>query len=103
MPAYIIQHNNVFNMYTTIADGCYFTSGLTLEELKEWYKEEYGNKGMLEFDERVERALKKGTSSMIDKDLKSCISVNRAGPDETELSYNDFIAKYLVINPDDRQ
>lgn len=103
MPAYIIQHNNIFNVYTTVADGCYFVSGLTLDELKTWYKEEYGQQGMIGLDERIERALKKGTSSMMDKDLKECVSCNRAGPNESKMSYEDFINKFLVINPADRE
>ena len=103
MPTYIIQHNNVFNLYTTVADGCYFNSGLTLEELKEWYKEEYGNRGLEDLQPRIDRALEKGTSSLLDNSLKDCISCNRAGPKESKLSYNKFINKYLVINPEDRK
>lgn len=103
MPVHIIQHNNVFNVYTTIADGCYFESGLTLDELKEWYKEEYGNNGMMELDQRLERVLKKGTSAINDTDLKDTISCNRAGKNEEYMSYQKFIDKFLVINPVDRE
>lgn len=103
MPSYIIQHNNVWNIYSTVSDGCYWNSGLTLEELKEWYKEEYGRSGMLELDSRIERALEIGTSSRMDKDLRECISCNRAGPDEAHMSYKKFIDKFLVINPADRE
>lgn len=103
MPTYIIQHNNIFNMYTTVSDGCYFSSGLTLEELKEYYKEENGNQGMHDLDARLERALVKGTSAFNDKDLKDTISCNRAGEKESNLSFDDFVSKFLTINEYDRK
>lgn len=97
MPAHIIQHNNVFNVYTTVSDGCYFESGLTLEQLREWYQFGYGNRIMLDFDERIERCMVKGTSSLIDNSLEECVSLNRAGPRETCLSFQEFVDKYLTI------
>lgn len=97
MPSYIIQKNNVFNIYTTVADGCYFESGLTLEQLKEWYEFEYGKRGMVDFDQRIERCMVKGTSSLIDNSLEDCVSLNRAGPRETRLSFQEFVDKYLTI------
>lgn len=97
MPAHIIQHNNVFNVYTTISDGCYFESGLTLEQLKEWYELEYGKRGMLDFDLRIGLCMAKGTSSLIDDSLEECVRSNRAGPRESRLKFKDFVEKYLTI------
>lgn len=97
MPAYIIHHNNTFNVYSTITDSCYFESGMTIDELKEWYELEYGKRSMIDFDLRIERCIKNGTSSFLHSSLKECVSANRAGPNETRISYQKFIDKYLTI------
>lgn len=101
MPNYIIQHENVYNIYSTVSDGCWFESGLALEELKEWYASEYGKSGMADFDLRIERCLQKGTSSLIHDSLKNCVRCNRAGPKESRLQFSDFVNQYLTIRRDE--
>jgi hypothetical protein len=48
MAQFIIHHEGVFNIYGTIADGAYFDKGLSLEELNEYIKSEFGNQGLKE-------------------------------------------------------
>lgn len=96
--AQIILHlNGVFNLYSGIADGAIYESGLTLDELKQHYQKEYGNQGLRELDRMFPRALEKGTSSFIHQSLAATIVTNRAGEKESCLSYKDFVAKYLTI------
>lgn len=101
MPHYIIHKDGVYNFYSTVVDCPIFVSGLTLEQLKRYYKEEYGNQGMRELEPRLKRAQEVGTSSRIDRNLRACVRLNRAGENEANLPFNEFVAKYLTIRDDD--
>ena len=93
--AQIILHlNGVFNLYSGIADGAIYESGLTLDQLKQHYQE---SQGLRELDGVLPRVLEKGTSSFIHQSLAATIVTNRAGEKESCLSYKDFAAKYLTI------
>jgi hypothetical protein len=97
MPQYIIHKDGAYNIFATVVDAPYFDSALTLEELKEYTKEEYGKEGLRQLDDRLERAHSKGCSAFNDIDLEDCISGNRAGPGESEMPFDEFIAKYLTL------
>ena len=100
MPAYIIHKDGVYNFYCSIADGAWFESGLTLEQLTEFYQQEFGKSAMVGLPARLERAHERGTSCMLSSSLESSISCNRAGPGETKMTYDDFVAKFLTIAPE---
>ena len=95
MPRFIIHKDGMYNEYTTIADGACWDGGLTLEELKRVLRPEIGT----EFGERLERAHKTGCSG-IGWSLDDCIACNRAGPNESRLSQDEFVARYLTRQPD---
>jgi len=100
MPTNIIHKDGVYNFYSTVSDGAYFESGLTLEQLTEYYRQEYGESAMADLPARLERAQARGTSCMIMRSLESTISCNRAGPRETHMSFEDFVAKFLTLSED---
>ena len=103
MPVNIIHKDGVYNFYDTRSDGAWFESGLTLEQLTKFYEKEYGSHRLAELPERLERAHARGTSCRITESLEYGLSCNRAGPGETRMSVEDFIAKFLTINPDEAE
>jgi hypothetical protein len=92
----IIYHNGAYNLYTTIGDGPWFEEALTLEELKEFIKEEYGRRGMEEFPQRLERAHKTGTSAH-GLTLSDQILCNQCGEGCESISEEEFIRRYLTL------
>jgi hypothetical protein len=93
----LIGLNGKYNIFSTISDAPLYEEAFDEEELREVYRSEYGNASYLfDFEDRFGRCKAKGTSSRIDYDLKSTICCNRAGEDEAELSYDEFVGKYLL-------
>ena len=97
MSEILIHHNGVFNFYNTVSDGPRFVSGLTLEQVRIFTKEEYGNQGLKNLSERIKRAIEKGTSSYDHDSLDETIQLNRAGINEEHLSSEEFIKLFLTI------
>lgn len=98
----ILHKDGAYNIYTTVADGACYESALTLDDLERVIRFEQGEQGMRDLPARLERAHKTGCSSMRGETLEECISCNRAGPNETELSVAEFVAKYLTLPPNAR-
>lgn len=95
----IIHHKGVFNLYSSISDSPVFESGLTVAQLEQYIKQQYGAQGLRNLEERIKRAQLKGTSSHLAMSLDSEILCNRAGPKETQLSFEAFVAQYLTLAP----
>ena len=64
MPAFIIHKDGAYNVFSTVVDACYFEPALTLDELREWYRPEYGEAGMRVLPARLERAHSTGSSAI---------------------------------------
>lgn len=105
MPRFIVklkdEDKDYYMEWSTVVDAP-VTFGLSLEEFKEHYKEEYGNRGLMELDERLKRVEEKGISSLMDEDIHDIISGNRAGKDETELSLEQIIEGYCRNREEDK-
>lgn len=103
MPTYIIKLDTPvgprYMAWSTIVDAP-VTYGLTLEEFKSYYQEEYGRQGMFELDGRLDRVERFGTSCRYGRNADELIKHNRAGKDETCLS-RDQIIDYYCIRRDD--
>ena len=99
MAALIMHKDGAYNIYGTIADGPHFESALTLEQLTEVIGQEFGESGLRELPGRLERAHRTGCSHIAGWTLEDCIAGNRAGPNETSMSYEDFVARYLTLAP----
>jgi len=92
----IICHNNGrYNLYSTISDGFCYVSSLSLEQLEHLTKEEYGESGMRELPNRLERAHKFGNSCMFREPLDAFLCCNRAGDNEAKLSTKECIERFL--------
>jgi len=95
MPRYIVKIKDKYFEWSTVVDAP-VTYGMSLDEFRQYYQAEYGNDGMHNLDERLERVEAKGTSSQLDKDLKECIGFNRAGKNERQLSIEGIYKKYQM-------
>lgn len=101
-PIIKLQHSGVdyFLEWSTITESPN-TYGMPLEEFKGWYKEEYGNHGLLELEKRLETVNAKGTSAANDDNVDQTIRVNRAGPNEKQLTKKQIIDTFIVNRPED--
>ena len=92
----VICHNDGrYNIYSTIADGFYFESSLSLDELKEYIKDNRGSTGLKELDGRLYRAHSTGHSSLEGGSLDDYLCCNRAGENEKRLTTEQCIAQFL--------
>ena len=96
MPTYICKFQDGDNCYylewSTIVDAP-VTSGMSLEEFQNYYKENYGTKGLEDLPFRLHRVEERGTSNPYES-LDSLISFNRAGENESYLTKEEIIQKY---------
>jgi hypothetical protein len=79
--------------YSTVVDAP-ILYGMSLEEFKQYYQEEYGRSSMDELEKRLARVEEKGTSSMMHSSLEDTIDYNRAGKNETCLTKEQMIEHY---------
>lgn len=97
----ILHHDGAYNLYSTVSSGPYYESALTLEQLREVIKKEAVAKAMAELDQRLERAHQFGCSCGHGTTLHDRIRSNRAGPDESRLPVEKFIAQFLSFSAKD--
>jgi len=101
MPTYICSFEKPegvrrFFLWSTFVDAP-VSYACSIAELEDYYRDMYGQAGMGALPARIERAISKGTSSFIDESLHDLVRGNRAGPDETELTYDELIE--YIMNP----
>lgn len=92
MPAYIVHKDGVYNIFTTVADGFYFESGLTSEQLFDYIRGSQGQSGVDGLPKRIERAIKNGSSSILGHTLEDLAECNNEG-----LSVDECIEKYMTL------
>ncbi len=79
--------------WSTVVDAP-VTYGMSLDEFKEYYKEEYGNKGIEDLEQRMSRVESKGTSAYNELSAENVISYNRAGKQGGRLTYGQILEQY---------
>jgi hypothetical protein len=75
------------------------TFGMTRAEFEEYYREEYGERGMRELSARMARVVADGTSDFSDESAEDTIRFNRAGKDETRLTVEQIVDHYIRRRP----
>ena len=83
--------------WSTIVDAP-VTYGMSLEEFEEYYKEEYGNKGINQLPARLERVERTGCSAF-NTTLDSLLACNKAGDNEVKISKEEIYRKYCLERP----
>lgn len=91
----ICHHNDRYNFYCSIGDNFEFIDGLTLDKLTEIVRRDYGQKGIDNLSPRLERAHKRGHSSVSNETLQEFLCCNRAGENEKHLTLQECIDKFL--------
>jgi hypothetical protein len=106
MPTYIVkmaddQGTPWYLFWSTVVDAP-TTCAMTLDEMKEYYRDEYGRQGMRDLDDRLARVEATGTSCRYpDSTAESTIGVvNRAGKGETWLSAEQTL-RLSIMRRDD--
>ena len=80
----ICSHKGRYNVYSTVVDTFLFDKSMSLEELQEYTKEEFGLSGLRELSVRVKRADEKGTSCIFNTSLADAIASNVCGSDNDD-------------------
>lgn len=82
--------------WSTIVDApC--TYMMSFEEFLEWYRAEYGDRGMRDLQERLERVERNGTSEFgLKPSYKDFISYNRAGENESRIKTISKMIEYYL-------
>lgn len=94
----IIKLNGYYFEFSSIVDSP-VTFGMTLDEFKQYYRDEYGANGIRDLEGRLKRVEAKGTSSYLDESAESQLSFNRAGPDEAQLTVDEIFDAYCLRKP----
>ena len=93
MGKYIVKLEGKYLEWSTIVDAP-ITFGMTLEEFRKYYKDEWGRQGMNDLDRRLVRVEEKGTSAFDSESAEDTILLNRAGPKEKSLHHEEIIEFY---------
>ena len=67
---------------------------MTLDELREYIKEEHGNDGLRDLPARLERVEKTGTSARMHNSLADTLSCNRAGEGEKNITEDEIWERF---------
>lgn len=101
MPKYIVKLGGKYMEWSTIVDAP-VSWGMTKDEFRNYYREEYGNNGLERLDERMARVEENGCSAQSPRLTASeCVRSNRAGPGESKLTEEQIISVYCEKQPID--
>lgn len=100
MPRHIMKlhddrdNKDYYLEWSTVVDAP-VTYGLSLEEFKEYYKQQYGNEGMRLLEERLSRVEEFGISALPPFDeLDDYMKHNRAGEKESCINKEQIIDRF---------
>ena len=92
----VCQHNEQYNIYSTVMDDFLFKESIDEDTLYKYWKEEYGRSSLYQFNEIImPRTKETGTSSRAHNNLKELLKENRVGDNEESLSYDECIARFF--------
>jgi len=84
--------------WSTVVDAP-VTFGMTLEEFRDYYRDEYGRRGMAELERRLARVEAQGSSAHEGSAAEDVIAGNRAGPNDRRLSRAEIYRAYCLREP----
>lgn len=100
MFAIVLHKDGVYNLYSRMSEQPLFESGLTYDQLVEVVKEEDGRRGLEDLERCLKRVHETGSSSRTHGSLESCIVDNRAGEDDSNMPVDEFIQRFLMVQPE---
>jgi hypothetical protein len=87
----IVKLGKRYVVWSTIVDAP-ISAPMTRDELVEWVRAEEGRRGVDELPSRMARVDAKGTSFHNRDSAEHTVRINRAGPAERELTYEELVA-----------
>lgn len=97
MSQYIIHKDGVYNIYSTVVDAPLYNNGLSKYDLHKEIRLYEGLEGVDALPKRLIRAHEKGISAIHESSLESAVSNNRAGENESNIPFNEFVEKFLTL------
>lgn len=96
MPHYILKIKDRFIEWSTVVDAP-VSYGMTREDMREHLLAETDGSRASEImvDERLDRADAKGSSDLMGMTAEEVVAGNRAGPDESELTFDEIYEAYV--------
>lgn len=85
---HVVDGEERYLIWSSVVDAP-TTYGCTLEQLKNYWREEYGRRGL----EDLERRIKNGDWCT---PLEELVGANRAGKDETKLTSEQIVQHYFI-------
>ena len=102
MPRYIAKFTDketgkdYYCEWSTLVDAP-VTGLVDLDTFKAYYLQQYGENGMVEFEERMQRVSNTGVSARYGYDsVQELIEGNRSGDNESELTYEQIMQEYRI-------
>lgn len=89
------ESQDFYLMWSTGLDAP-VTDGMSLDELKDHYREEYGNVGAGHLPRILKLVEQNGIASRL-KNLEGYLEINRAGKNESHLTKEQIIRKYCLL------
>lgn len=95
----VIKIKDLYFEWSTVVDAP-TTFGMSLEEMRQNLKDDYGQRGLDYFDSSsFARIEKVGAGWLNGKTLEDTVAGNRAGPDESELTIDEIYTAYGLRQP----
>lgn len=94
----IVKINEYYLEWSSIIDAP-ITFGMSRDEFEVYHRDEYGAHGHRDFNDRMARVEKTGSSYLLDTTACEVVSGNRAGPDESELTLDEVYQAYCLQEP----
>ena len=94
MPKCIVHHDGWFFEWTTVSDGP-ASWGMRRPDFEEYYRDEYGRQGCEDLKERLDRAVRTGSSMRHpETSAESVVMINNAGFEESWLTLEQIVQIY---------
>ncbi len=98
MGRYIVKLVNCYFEYSTIVDAP-VTFGMSHKEFIDHYRAEYGNDGMRDLNNRLTSVERYGSSHIEGRSAEDILFLNRAGPNDDELTVDEIHKAYCLLEP----
>lgn len=91
----ILHKDGAWNVYTTVSDGAIFTTGVREQDVRDYYRETFGERGLWGLDREMDTARTKGSNSRMGETVADCARRNTQG-----VKGAAWIAQYLTLPAD---
>jgi len=94
----IVKLRDYYFEYSSVVDAP-VTWGMKKKDFEAYYREEYGRSSLEDFQDRMKRVDKNGTSSVSGSSVEEVLDGNCAGPNGKELTVEEIYKFYCLHEP----